>query len=244
MFRSKFVLILVLILISISCQKDSEMSETGTGGSMARFAIKGDYLYTVDYEKLHTFQIESNIPVSHLQEQYLGFGIETIFPSGDNLFIGAQNGMHIYGISNPANPVKKSFTPHFVSYDPVVVEGDFAYVTLRSEQTGSGRNALLIFDVSKTSAPQLIMEYEMEGPRGLGIDQNILFICDDVLKVYSVTNGTELELIDSFDIPAIDVIPEGNTLFIVAEDGLYQYRYQDSEISFISKITMPYEEKP
>lgn len=232
-------LIHIILLLLLSCSKDAGMGDTGTGGSMARFAIKGNYLYTVDHENLHTFNISEPASLSHVYEQYLGFGIETIFPTADYLFIGARDGMHIFGLTNPEKPQKLSFTPHFFSYDPVVVNGDYAFVTLRSDDRFiNSSNLLLIFDVSNPQNPQLVAEHEMTGPRGLGVDNDTLFICDDVLKVYSITNGYEINLITSFDIQAIDVIPENNWLYIVAEDGLYQYSYAGESISFVSKITL------
>jgi hypothetical protein len=242
MFKSKYFFLATFFFLMVSCSKDAEMSDTGKSGSMARFTIKGNYLYTVDEASLNTFEISRDQPVKLLQNQYLGFGIETIFPAEDNLFIGAQNGMYIFGLANPAYPIKKSFTPHFVSYDPVVVQGDFAYVTLRSGESGWGRNELLIFDVSNTVEPELKAEFNMTNPRGLGIDNDLLFVCDDVLKVFRVTNGTELELINAFpfSMTILDVIPDDNTLYIIAQDGLYQYSYDGDEISLISKLVIPY----
>jgi len=239
--KRKLNIVLTLALVSLfSCSKDDAMrGDTGTGGSMARFTILQDYLYTVDHESLHTFGISQPANIQHLHNQYLGFGIETIFPSEGYLFIGARDGMHIYGLNNPERPDKISFTPHFVSYDPVVVKDDFAYVTLRSGPN-MGENVLLVFDISKLNAPQLIAEYQMTGPRGLGIDNDRLFICDDVLKVFHVEeNGYDIELLQTFDIPAIDVIPSGGRLYVVAEDGLYQYDYDGESMSFLSKLTIP-----
>jgi hypothetical protein len=246
MKKTTYTMLAAAFILMFACSKDASNSgDTGTGGSMARFTIKGDFLYTVDHESLHTFNISTPTSVSRLKKQYLGFGIETIFPTENHLFIGARNGMHIYDLSDPAMPKEKSFTPHFVSYDPVVVQGDFAYVTLRSgENTWSNRNLLQIYDISQVSAPVLLFEYEMAGPRGLGIDGDKLFICDDVLKVFKVTDGKNLQLIKSFDIQAIDVIPENERLYVVAEDGFYQYSYTDDAIEFLSKITLPEKQKP
>lgn len=242
MKRKTNLFLLSALILLFSCTKDDAMrGDTGTGGSMARFTILQDYLYTVDHESLHTFGISQPADIQHLHNQYLGFGIETIFPSEDYLFIGARDGMHIYGLTNPERPDKISFTPHFVSYDPVVVQGDFAYVTLRSgPDTPWGENILLVFDISKLNAPQIIAEYQMTGPRGLGIDNDKLFICDDVLKVFHVEdNGYDIELLQTFDIQAIDVIPDDGRLYVVAEDGLYQYDYDGESMSFLSKLTIP-----
>ena len=84
--------------VSGDVQMSGESSGTGIGGSMARFTIKGDYLYTVDSYDLKTFDIKDKVNPMITSEVNLGWGIETIFPYGENLFIGAQSGMHIYGL--------------------------------------------------------------------------------------------------------------------------------------------------
>lgn len=243
----KNIIIAGSVLLLFSCtDSDTGIGDTGTGGSMARFTIKGNYLYAVDYNNLNTFDISDSTNIIEKKEQQLGFGIETIFPYGENLFIGAVNGMHIYDISTPDFPVKKSFTPHFVSYDPVVVQGDFAYVTLRTGDNGWGwANLLQIYDISQLNEPNLLAEYEMTGPKGLGILNDRLFICDaDELKVFSVSNGYQIEQLQSFALSAIDVIPHPDRLYVIADDGFYQYNYQETGLEFLSKITMtPYEGK-
>lgn len=239
-----YLSMLIFLTFLSGCTKEAATDgDTGTGGSMARFTIRGNYLYTVDYEYLHTFNISNPAAINYLQKQYLGFGIETIFPTDDYLFFGASNGMHIYDLETPEKPRKMSFTPHFVAYDPVVVQGNFAYVTLRDGQGVGGRlNQLMVYNISRPDAPELLAEYPMTAPRGLGIDGNRLFICDNQLKVFAVTDGFRIELTHAFDISALDVIPKGNILYVVAEDGLYQYAYDGETVQFISKLTIPRKE--
>ena len=104
----------------------------GIGGSMARFTIYDNFLYTVDNSDMRLFDLSEATEPEKSQTIPLGWGIETIFPYGDKLFIGAQNGMHIYDNVNPANPVRLSTYEHVQSCDPVVVRDDYAFVTLRS----------------------------------------------------------------------------------------------------------------
>ncbi len=80
----------------------AEAGGSGTGGSLARFNIVGEYLYTVQQDQIHTFNIsELNSPVK-LGEEYVGWNIETIFSDGSYLYIGSADGMYIYSIDNPA----------------------------------------------------------------------------------------------------------------------------------------------
>ena len=210
--------------------------EAGTGGSTARFTVNKNHLYTVDVNNLHTFDIGDASKLNYKGMQYVGFGIETIFPINDLLFLGARNGMYIYNLTNPDQPRQESYTSHFMSYDPVVVKGDYAYVTLRSW----GNNKLQIYNISKINNPTFVKEYDMSAPRGLSVDGNLLFVCDDMLKVYSITNGTDLELLHEFNISANDVIAKEGHLFVTADDGLYQYSYNNEEMELLNKIPLEY----
>jgi hypothetical protein len=57
----------------------SNDGSTSTQGSMARFTIKGDYLYIVDTEYLMAFDIADSTNVKLRSMQGAGWGIETIF---------------------------------------------------------------------------------------------------------------------------------------------------------------------
>lgn len=218
----------------------------GVGGSMARFTIVNQHLYTIDGSNMQLFDIATLTDPKAGKEISVGFAIETIFPYEDKLFIGAQNGMYIYDNSNPENPVHLSTYEHITSCDPVVVQDDKAYVTLRNGTECNGyTNQLEVVDVSDASHPELIATHAMDHPHGLGIDGNTLFICEGEfgLKVFDAKDDKKINenLIAHFeDIHAYDVIPLGNVLMMIGEDGLYQYDYSDpTDIKFLSKISTP-----
>ncbi|HPX06679.1 MAG TPA: hypothetical protein PLC17_12135, partial [Tenuifilaceae bacterium] len=145
----------------------------------------------------------------------------------------------IYSLSNMASPRQVSFTSHIRSYDPVVVQGDFAYVTLRSNDGWwSSRNELQIYNISNPNSPSLLKTYPMDGPQGLGISGNKLFVCDNGLKVFSITDGIYLNLTKYFSIDAIDVIPQEQHLYVIASNGLYQYEYSNDNITEISRLIL------
>ena len=79
-------------------------------------------------------------------------------------------------------------------------------------------------------------------PYGLGIDNNLLFVCDGSagLKIYDASNPYNIDqhqLKVYTDIHAYDVIPLGDILIMTGNTGLFQYDYADPEnISLISVI--------
>jgi hypothetical protein len=218
---------------------DSNM--TGQGGSLTRFAIHGNYLYVVDHNAIQVFNTQNNV-FEKINSVDVNSGLETIFVKGNYLYLGARDAMFIYDISTPQSPVFIFRYSHITSCDPVVVKGSRAYVTLRSGSScNRGVNALEILDISNPNNPTLIANYPMISPYGLGIDGNLLFICEGSsgLKVYDITNEQQIQLRKEVnDIDAYDVIPKDGILTLTGEEGIFQYRYnkQTGEVNLISTI--------
>lgn len=216
----------------------------GIGGSMARFTIVDQYLYMLNGIGVETASLANPVKPELLNRLDVGWGIETIFPYEDMLFIGSTTGMHILDISNPERPAYVSTYAHLFACDPVVVEGNYAYVTLRTgtECRMANLNVLEVIDISNIRNPRLVKDYPMHNPHGLGIDQNILFLCDGDagLKIFDASNPLEIDkhvLARYPNINAYDVIPFGNVLMMIGSNGLYQYSYADpNNITQISHI--------
>ena len=244
------ILYIGVLLIAVACQNDNDISfsesapnsPAGVGGSTARFTIAGNYLYTVDNTNLKIFNIDNTAQPVFLLDEFLDWGtIETIFSRGTNLFIGTQTGVFIYDISTPDSPQFLSLFEHLFACDPVVADDTYAYVTLRSGRAGCGRidNQLDILDITDLNNPQLLAIYPMDGPRGLGVDGNLLFVCDDGLKVFDATDVQNLQLLQHFDdISANDVIPLNGNLLVIGSDGLYQYDYTGESLELLSKLSV------
>jgi hypothetical protein len=218
-------------------------NSAGVGGSMARFTINHDFLYMLDGGTMHAADISLASAPEKQSSQYVMWDIETIFPYGNKLFIGARSGMHIYDLTTPENPQKISTYSHLNSCDPVVVSGDYAYVTLRSGTQCQGfTNQLEVLDISNLSSPSLVKAYPMHNPHGLGVDDPVLFICDgdDGLKIFDATDKLKIDqnLIKHYkNIHAYDAIPLGGVLMLIGEDGIFQYDYSDLDnISLLSHI--------
>jgi hypothetical protein len=226
-----------------SASPQSSGSTNGQAGSMARFALDRNFLYAVGSTQLFLFNIaKPEQPVDFATVQ-LGWGIETIFPYNNKLFIGSSTGMFIYDNTDPAKPTQLSNFQHGRACDPVVVHGDVAYVTLRTGTgCGGGQNQLDLVDISNPAAPQLIKSYQMESPHGLSVDFPTLYLCEGEhgLKVFDVTDkfGVDKNQLAHFkDMHAYDVISLGKTLVIIGEDGFYQYDSSNSkDLKLLSKI--------
>lgn len=219
---------------------------TGKGGSMARFTITGNYLYTVNFSDLRAFDIANAADPVFKSSQTISTGIETIFPYGDYLFIGSQSAMFIYDLQNPASPNKRSAVTHFRACDPVVVEGNKAYVTIRNGTLCSGSlNELQVFDISNVDNPIKLSTTAMTNPFGLGIDNGKLFICEGAygLRFLNAADVNKIVTTKLIEGPiTYDVIPyEGqHRLLVSAQDGIYQYDYSEmANPKLLSKIVAP-----
>ncbi len=205
---------------------------TGTGGSMARFTIYDNYLYAVSQSSMLLYDIKNATKPIYRTNINLGWGIETIFPYKDKLFIGSMTGMFIFDNKNPENPQKLSNFTHARACDPVVVNDNIAYVTLRTGNGCAGiQNQLLTVDVTDLKNPKLLKTFNLQNPHGLGIDYPNLFVCEGAFGLKSMDakdplNVFTIQQIDKID--SYDVIPlDKKHLIMVGKSGLYQYDYTD-----------------
>lgn len=225
------------------------VNHAGQGGSMARFTLAAGHLYAVDASNLYVFNVANPFSPDMQHSVGLGWNIETIFPYENKLFVGSSSGMHILDNSNPASPVYATSFNHALACDPVVVENDIAYVTLRTGNTCEGTiNQLDLVDVKDIYQPRLLQSYPMDNPHGLGIASGKLFLCegDYGLKVFDASDLDKLpeNLLTHLDkVKAYDVIPYQNILLLIGEDGFYQFDYSDIDnIKLLSHIPVVAEE--
>ena len=220
------------------------MSPIGKGGSMARFALISNYLYTVSEYDLNVFDISNSISPSYVGKTQVDWHVETIYPFKDKLFIGSNNGMFIYDVqSSPANPTKLGEFTHVRACDPVIADDDFAFVTLHSGTDCLGyNNQLDIVKLNDLTNSELVKTYPLTSPRGLSKDNNLLFICDgsDGVKIYDAGDVMNLQLVKHIpNLETYDVIASGNLALVVATDGLYQFDYSNlNNIHLLSRITI------
>lgn len=216
---------------------------TGVGGSLARFQIVENRLYTVGLSKLNVFSIENALQPNLLNENYVGWNIETMFYADDYLYLGGSNGMLIYSLENLDAPTFVSDFSHWEGCDPVVVKDDYAYLTLRGGNAcGVQESVLEIIDVSDKTQPNLVKRVVLENPYGLGIKNDLLVVCDGKagLKMFDRSNPIDPILVDKFpDVFAFDVIPLQNSLLMIGDGTLNQYKYtSDGSLSLLSSMVL------
>lgn len=256
-----YALICASLLAACSSEKAFDGGASGgngnevhsQGGSMARFTIVGDYLYTVDNHTLRTTLLSDPAHPQYLsfKDQDLGFDIETIFHYNSMLFIGSKTAMYIYDISRPEFPKRLSVTSHLRSCDPVVASGDYAYVTLNSDNNlcNRGIDELQVYDISNPSYPVMVFsDSNIRAPKGLGVDEaagRLFVCCRGGLKVYDISDPTSPEWVDDLtlipgtgNIDTYDVIPYRGLLILIGSDGLYQFDYTGENLSLVSKIDL------
>ncbi len=215
----------------------------GVAGSMSRFTVAGNFLYTVNSSNLNTHSISTASNPERINSLSLGWNIETLYTLKDKLFVGSATGMFIADITNPAVPVLKGSFNHARACDPVVANDKFAYVTLRSGTIcNSVVNNLDIVNVENIANPYLVKSYPFTNPHGLAVDNELLFICDgkDGLKILNVGDPMDVKPIHQIAVnDTYDVAVWNKTLYMVAADGLYQYDYRNiNQIKLLSRIAV------
>lgn len=238
----RLLLCALLFLVLCGCDKAASESNfyngggTGQGGSLARFTIAGNYLYTVDQTDLKVFDITDAANPIFKRVIPVGFEIETIFPFKDRLFIGSTSVVHIFSLADPSNPQKLSeaISPEVMRRcDPVVAKDTVAFATLRTNgPCGGVQSILAVYDIRNVARPVQRATYPLSEPYGLGYSDTVLYVCDNDrgLVVLDITKPFEPQFVKSLqDGSYIDVIPYGTTLICWVRNGMLLYDISDNK---------------
>ena len=230
--------------VGFGCGSDSSPSgATSTGGSMARFSIVDNYLYSLKYTQMKVFSISNPTNPDAVGDANIGWDIETIFPVKDRnlLFLGGNEGIYVYSISNRANPVYLSRLTHARSYDPVVVQSNFAYVTLRDGSFIDGPSSrfevINISDISNMFVTDII---GMDAPYGLAVSGAYSYVCDgydglEIFNVSDVSNVIKVVRLQGYN--GYDVIVTDDTMILTGNDGVVLYDISNpTNPAFLNKL--------
>jgi len=234
------------MLMSAAGSERNWSAGAGKSGSMARFMLNNDFLYLISHPwQLKTIDVKESDKMNVVDSVEVSRSMETLFKVGDKMFMGTTTGMLIYDISNAAKPMQISQYNHLTACDPVVVDGQYAYVTLRTgTRCTNAQNLLEVIDISSITNPFLVKSYPLFNPHGLGVDGNLLFICDGKagLKIYDKSDPLAIiahQVAYYPDFDTFDVITLDGILVLTGEKGIYQYDYSDpGDIVQMSHITI------
>ncbi|GLR18714.1 LVIVD repeat-containing protein [Portibacter lacus] len=248
----KYIFIFLVIFLSACSNLDrADVSSTATqSGSYANLLVINDYMYVINKEKLQTFDVKDGANPILLDDLDLGFNIESLLYHKGNLFIGSQSSMFIYEIAKSGIPQEKSVTNYgffgedFCRQDPITVNDEYAYASLSARISGECArfqlNELRVYDISNIAQPELINSIQMESPKGLALDGDVLFVCEkeNGLKVFDVSDPLNLELIHHFDgFDAFDVIADDGLVIVVGPEKIYEYDYSDIDnMKYLSQL--------
>ncbi len=221
--------------------KGASSQGQGISGSITKFSLLNDFLYVMDGHHLKPFDLSAPTRPSNSNAIHIWREVETLFAYNNHIFMGTTSGMLIYETSNKDLPTQRGMIQHANACDPVVVDGDYAYVTLRTGTACSGQqNQLDVIDVSNYADPILKKTFNLKNPHGLGIRNNTLFVCDGSagLKIFDATDPIDVgnQKIKTYgSVQATDIILLDNIAMLIGDDGLYQYDISD--VQNINKIS-------
>jgi len=233
--RNLLAIAFISAFLLASCEEGGNGSNsvadgvTGTGGSTARMTISGDYLYAISGDRVQLLTITTPASPAPWTQVQIDWDIQTLFPYGNYLLVGAADGMHILDNTDPASPNHIGDFQHARAIDPVVAQNDIAYVTLKEDPSAPFNgivNQMNVVDISDMTQPTLIDTIPMQGPAGLSVSGERLYVCDGVagLKTFDISIASEPRAIGALaGIDCSDVIARNSLMFIVENNRLTQY---------------------
>jgi hypothetical protein len=212
----------------------------GLAGSMAKMILINDRLFALtESHTLSIIQLDDRDQPIMGNQMMAGFDLETIYPFQDKLFLGSSSAVYIYNISNPDAPVAQGTFSHGKACDPVITDGEYAYVTLHTGgMCGGANNELDVVDVKNLSNPVLVKTYPMTKPMGLTKDGDLLFVCDkEGVKVFDAHDPQSLILRATLKAEdAYEAMAYNHRLLVTGSRGIYQYDYTRQGIPLLSVL--------
>ncbi|HMQ08046.1 MAG TPA: hypothetical protein PKC30_12140 [Saprospiraceae bacterium] len=249
------ILLLSILFIFYTGCSDGLSDQNGSvfSGSYSTMLTINNRLYLVNSQEIITYNIETKQQPEIIDKKNVGFDIESLFHYDGLLLIGSSRAMHIFKIDANGIPVRESTTDYFdpvdavCAGDPIVMRNQLAYVTLADVVDNSncwGRfvNELRIYKMEDLARPELLNIIPMPNPKGLGIGQNNLYICDGRagLFIYDISDPVHPEFKFHFSgFEAFDVIVLDHLLVVSAKNKLLQFDIRDENaITMVGQIDL------
>lgn len=245
-------LLLLVASIFVGCEGDIQGnaitpvdSSNGTNSSYARMITVGNYLYAININELVTFDASVPSDPTEINRQEVGEGVETLFHIDGTLLIGSSQGTFTFTIESTGIPTRRGqFDYNTLNIpaercDPVIASGNVAYATLYTLRPGEGAcgrdqvvNLLVVMDITDLENPTLITTVETASPRGLAIDGDHLFVCNDTqgFTIFDVSDPSDPTILNFIpDVESYDVVAKDGRLIVVGGSQLVQFDYTEIE---------------
>lgn len=201
--------------------------------SLTRFALVGDFLYSSRERQLKIFSVTAATNPVAAGEIGMGWHIESIIAAPDRelLFLGGDSLVHVCSITNRVAPVPVAQLVHARPFDPVVVQGDHAYVTLRySYYDGLPSSRLEIINISDSTNMQVVTNVALDAPSGLAAAGDHLYVCDWYagLEIYDISDPANTFRAGGLSgVYGDDVLVAGQLLIVAGSSGVRIFNIAD-----------------
>lgn len=221
---------------------------TDIKGTLNKIAVHQNYVYVIGNDCIFTFQ-DSPSNITKLNKEYVGSNLETIYPQNNNLFIGTRFSMIVMSISNPSMPSYISEYNHPTSCDPVLPNGNVAYLTLRTGDFSgcSGDvNSISVLNISNVSNPIKIDEFTLASPYGMTLINTNLFVGEGAngITIFDATNPSSIvQTTHNASVKAFDIIKHptiNDVILTTGTNGLTQYKIDYTTMNFQLMSTINY----
>lgn len=218
-----------------SLASGSSSGSSNTSGSLSTFTSNSHHLYILSGNSIVSFGISNSTNPVKESTTSLNRWAETLLCDDNHLFIGTNSGMQIYNAPSSGNPTYVSEVAHIVACDPVAVDGDFAYYTIRSgTNCGGNTNKLEVVDISNIQNPVLIGSFDMTNPHGLSASNNKVWVCDLTSGVRcfnsSVPQNTGNQPLSHYTgTTAYDIIVRDQLAIVMGEHSIIQLNYDNPQ---------------
>ncbi|MBL7828397.1 MAG: hypothetical protein JNJ57_17325 [Saprospiraceae bacterium] len=250
----KHIYFALFVLLVSGCAKDAAYDDgaVGKSGSITRFAVFQHYMYVLNQNEIQTYDIQDKAHPALIHRLPTDYGLETITIYEGTVFVGSTTALYLLDISTPAEPKILSKSDRvadigFTGCDPVAVKGNYAYSTIKIIENACGfisaESALVVYDVTDKTDPNVVGTYPLSMPNGLGYQGNYLFVCDegtDQLEVFDISDPTAVKttsygyaITDPFDL-----IVDGQRLIVSSKTDFLILDISDvAQIRKVGQIT-------
>ncbi|NVK38071.1 MAG: hypothetical protein HWE18_09120 [Gammaproteobacteria bacterium] len=230
---TNFPLYIFAVCLISGCEYEPVEEPFSSDGSIipaARFIVQNNYMIAIDSEFIHMYSLDDpQQPV--LEQTYTSSDdriLETLYEYKTNyLMIGTQEGSYIKDHTVAGTLTDVDFSNKFTSCDPMVTQGNYLYMALRSGQACSntnnsnGVNQLLVYNITQITQPVLEKSISISNPYGLGINGSTLFVChENGTLEFDISNPINPNQIGDYSLECEDLIATEDPMILTSDSGV------------------------